>query len=279
MDNERKSALGNLMMALLKAGCYLLLFLGCQLLVSVAVTAIVTLLTMVDGSISYELAMEQALSKSALISLLSSLLTLAALVIFFLARKKNILREVGLAKTDLSQVGAAAAITPALYLLVSLVLALFPQSMLDDYNAVSAPLGDANVTLFLATVLAAPLVEEAIFRGLIQSRLERAMPAWLSGLVAALLFGLCHGQILWIIYAFLLGFLFSRMRMTSRSILPSLAAHFVFNLIGFLMVALEPVLSPEAMSGAILAFSVAGLIITRRQLPRLFGFGRGRNPD
>lgn len=279
MDNERKSALGNLMMALLKAGCYLLLFLGCQLLVSLAVTVIVTLLTMVDGSISYELAMEQALSKSALISLLSSVLTLAALVIFFLARKKNILREVGLAKTDLSQVGAAAAITPALYLLVSLVLALFPQSMLDDYNAASAPLGDTNITLFLATVLAAPLVEEAIFRGLIQSRLERAMPAWLSGLVAALLFGLCHGQILWIIYAFLLGFLFSRMRMTSRSILPGLAAHFVFNLIGFLMVALEPVLSPEAMSGAILAFSVAGLIITRRQLPRLFGFGRGRNPD
>lgn len=279
MDNERKSALGNLMMALLKAGCYLLLFLGCQLLVSLAVTVIVTLLTMVDGTISYELAMEQALSKSALISLLSSVLTLAALVIFFLARKKNILREVGLAKTDLSQVGAAAAITPALYLLVSLVLALFPQSMLDDYNAASAPLGDTNITLFLATVLAAPLVEEAIFRGLIQSRLERAMPAWLSGLVAALLFGLCHGQILWIIYAFLLGFLFSRMRMTSRSILPSLAAHFVFNLIGFLMVALEPVLSPEAMSGAILAFSVAGLIITRRQLPRLFGFGRGRNPD
>ena len=103
-----------------------------------------------------------------------------------------------------------------------------------------------------------------------------SVPQWAAALISALLFGVCHGQFLWFVYAFLLGFLFSRIRMTTGSILPTIAAHLVFNLIGFLATALESVLSVEQLSGGLMAFALAGVIITRRQLPYLFGFGRGR---
>ena len=275
MNEEKKVSAAAVLLALLKAGCYLLLFLGAQMLVTVAFTAILALLAISNGgSPNPDALLTDVLAYTPHITLFSALLTIIILVIFFLVRKKNPLQEVGLVKTDLSLVGASAAITPALYTVVMLVMGLLPESLLEDYAQASAGLSDTGLLALLATVIGAPLVEEVIFRGLIQSRLERAMPGWLAAVISALVFGLCHGQIVWIVYAFVLGMIFGRMRQCCRSILPSLAAHFVFNLIGHLAVALEPHLTPEAISGALIAFSLAGLIMARRQVPHLFGFGK-----
>lgn len=275
MNEEKRYSVSQIFLALLKAGCYLLLFLGSQLLVSVGFAAVAVLAEALSGGgMDPALMEEQLLSQSNTIAVISAVLTLAVLLIFFLIRRKNPLREAGLVKTDLSLVGAAAVLAPACYLAVGLLLSLFPESMLEQYNEASSAVSDVGVIAFLYTVIGAPLVEEVIFRGLIQSRLERAMPRWLAGLLAALVFGLCHGQILWVLYAFLLGFLFSRMRFAARSVLPSLAAHVAFNLLGYLSVALENVLSPNAIPGAMFALAIAGLIVARKQIPLLFGFGK-----
>ena len=261
-----------LLTALLKAVCYLVLFLGFQMLVSAAVmVAVMSVL----GTGAAPVLLEQAvLGQSDLISLLSGLLTLLFLVVFYLLRRKNPLREVGIIGTDSTLVWSAAAVTPALYFGVSLLVALLPQSLQEGYEQASSSLNDSGPVNFFATVLVAPLVEEAVFRGAIQSRLNRALTGGAAVVLSALVFAVCHGQPVWIAYAFVMGFLLGRMRMASGSLLPALAAHVTFNLLGFLVVALEPTVGAGRLTGILLALAVAGLLVTRRQLPRLFGFGR-----
>lgn len=55
------------------------------------------------------------------------------------------------------------------------------------------------------------------------------MPGWLAAVLSALAFGVCHGQPVWMAYAFLLGLVFAWFRLRTGSILPSLLAHLVFN--------------------------------------------------
>ena len=52
---------------------------------------------------------------------------------------------------------------------------------------------------------AGPLAEELTFRGVIQTRLERAMPPWLALVLQAAIFGLVHGTPIQMVYAFLMG--------------------------------------------------------------------------
>ena len=62
-----------------------------------------------------------------------------------------------------------------------------PQQMMESYNQASQGL---NTSLLWADLLSvaifAPLVEELIFRGLVLSRLRKAMPAWLAVLLQGL---------------------------------------------------------------------------------------------
>lgn len=232
MNEERRITLGAVLLALLKAGCYLLLFLGCQTVVTLLVTTAFTVVAVVTGAGDPFAVMEQVLACTGQISLISNLLTLLILLVFFLVRRKKPLGEAGLVPARPRMVAAAAAITPALYVFVMLVLSFLPEAWMESYAEASSALNDTSVWTLLATVFAAPLAEEVVFRGLIQSRLRRVMPGWLSVMIAAALFGLCHGQAVWMAYAFALGLFFGWMDLRAGSILPSLAAHFVFNAIG-----------------------------------------------
>lgn len=270
MNEEKRTSAAAILLALLKAGCYLLLFLGAQTLVTVAVTAIITIWSILNGGgLDQNALLTDVLAYTPHITLFSAVLTLIILAIFFLARKKKLFAEVGLVRTKPSLVGAAAAITPALYVVVIVVMGFLPEALLEDYAQASAGLDDTGLFTLLATVIAAPIVEEVIFRGLIQSRLARAMPGWLAAVIAALVFGLCHGQIVWATYAFVLGLFFGWMRLRSGSILPSLAAHFVFNLIGHFAVVLEGAVPDWAILVGLLVISAIACLLTRRGLGEL----------
>jgi len=271
MRQSRLTSVANVLLALLKAGCYLLLFLLSQTVVTVAVVAVFALWAYFNGgAIDQEALLGDVLTQTPLITVCSAVLTLVILAAVFLIRKKNPLRETGLVRTSPSMVAAAAAVTPALYVLVILVMGCLPEVWLEDYAQASAGLNDTGLLAFLGTVFAAPLVEEVIFRGLIQSRLARALPAWLAAVLAALAFGLCHGQFLWMAYAALLGLIFGWIRLRSGSILPSLAAHFVFNLIGFLAVFAEEAGFASALFLVLPILSLVGCVLARRGLVQLF---------
>lgn len=231
--SEKKTSAGAVLAALGKAVCYLLLFLLCQVLVTAVFTlaAALSLLPVWSGDPTglVSAAMAMVMSKAGLITLISDLAVLVILTVFFLVRKKKPLAEAGLVRTEPACVGAACAAAPLLYAAVTLVMSLLPEAWLESYIDASAALTQDDVFTILATVVLAPITEEVIFRGLIFSRLERAMPGWLAAVLSALAFGLCHGQPVWMAYAFVLGLVFAFLRLRTGSILPSMLAHFIFN--------------------------------------------------
>ena len=105
-------------------------------------------------------------------------------------------------------------------MLVSLVLALLPESWMEEYGKAMRLSTETGLIPALAVVAGAPLAEELVFRGVIQSRLERAMPVWIAIVLQAVLFGFIHGTPVQIGYAFLMGLLFGYIRYRTGSILP-----------------------------------------------------------
>lgn len=274
MEESKRSSAPAVLAALGKALCYLLLFLGCQLLVSLAYTLAAVLYVGLEQSVLDPDALIGQVYRliyacTGQISLISDLAVLIVLAAFFLLRRKNPLREAGAVPAPLPMAAAAAGLAPILYLLVTLVLAVLPEAWLESYAEASASLNQTGLIVTLATVAAAPITEEIVFRGLILSRLSRAMPGWLAVVLSALLFGLCHGQPVWMAYAFVLGLFFGLAARRSGSILPSMLAHMVFNGIGQLTTAL----GEDSAGPALLALALAGAVVcvlARRGLADLF---------
>ena len=237
MNETHSNRAGQILTALGKSVAYLLLFLGSQVLVSFAFTMAITLIIGArTGAVNPLLVTLELYDYLIHISMISNLLVLAVLLVFFLARRRRPLQEVGLRPVPGQAAAGAAGAAPLLYAVITLALSLLPTTWLQDYSQASAPLSNTGVLPFLSVALVAPVVEEVIFRGLIQSRLARALPGWPAVLLSALAFALCHGQPVWMGYAFLLGLVLGIMAWRAGSILPSVITHVVFNAIGQVLV-------------------------------------------
>ena len=186
---------------------------------------------------------------------ISGVITIAFLVLFFLIRKKNLLKEARIVKTRGKYILLGIGLGISCVLTVEFGMALLPESWLEAYAAKSDMLLEGSgFAIILSTVIMAPLVEELIFRGLMLSRLRKAMSDWGAILLSALIFGVAHGQILWMVYTFVLGVIFGLVAVKSESILPTLALHMTFNFCGVVL----PYLLGETISGG---FCIAMLVI------------------
>lgn len=248
---------GQVFGALGRAVCYLFLFLLTQTLVSTVYSLSALIYSMFHDSGQDPLEIVYACTDQ--ITLVSAAATLVILAAFFLLRGKNPLREVGFHRTGGHYVILGFGLAPVCYAAVTTVLSLLPEAWLNDYAEASAAVAQEGVLAIAATVIAAPVVEEVVFRGLILSRLGRSMPGWVAVLLSALLFGVCHGQAVWMAYAFVLGVIFGFLSLRARSIWPSLAAHLTFNGIGQLMVELEPAISDPAW--ILLTLAIVGAVV------------------
>jgi len=140
---------------------------------------------------------------------------------------------------------------------------------------------------FFATALVAPVVEEVIFRGLIYTRLQSAVPGWAAVALSAAIFGLCHGEMVWFCYAYVLGVIFALLARETGSILPGMLMHVAFNTTNEVLVVLEG-WEPGALVGfVIFLLATAGTGLTALQLWRVLtampapaaGPERGAVPD
>ncbi len=76
----------------------------------------------------------------------------------------------------------------------------------ENFSDVSLAIDSAPlVWQVLATVVAAPLVEELLFRGLIYKRLRRHFRPLYCALISSLIFGITHGNLVQFLYAFAVG--------------------------------------------------------------------------
>jgi len=117
----------------------------------------------------------------------------------------------------------------------------FPTAWEEAYSEKAGTLfEDYGIWTFVLTVIVAPLMEEIVFRGLLFKRLREGMSFSAAALLSALAFGVAHASLLWMLYAFLLGFLLAWLTERTGSLWASVLCHFGFNLLGQVSISILP---------------------------------------
>ncbi|MCL2056548.1 MAG: CPBP family intramembrane metalloprotease [Oscillospiraceae bacterium] len=148
-------------------------------------------------------------------------------------------KSAGLVKPGLTvpQYAMFAALGALLNLFCVIVINMLPSQVTASYGvSVSQVLSVGGLLLnCLAILVYAPLMEEIIFRGLCLTYLRDCMKPYAAAAVLSVVFGLSHAQPLWAAYTMIMGMVFSAAAIRTRSIIPSIAAHFSFNLVSFIL--------------------------------------------
>lgn len=105
----------------------------------------------------------------------------------------------------------------------------------SDYSSKIQTLfmNDEKVARFMVLVIFAPLVEEYVFRGKLQSCLKTAFGTPIAIVVQGICFGLIHAIALQKIYASLLGIGFGMIKEKENNLQSSTIMHMTINLIGW----------------------------------------------
>ncbi len=184
-------------------------------------------------------------STATLAVILTNALTLAALWAVCVIRRRSVREEFCLAAPhDPSVFAYAIPFGIALNVLLVFLLSRLPAQTLAGYEEASSLLGDGRISSIVCSLIAAPLLEEALFRGLVQGALSRVFAPWLRIAVQAALFAVFHGQWLWMLYAALVGVLLGVLRERTGSLWPCIALHAAFNLASFLPISEVSALYP-----------------------------------
>jgi membrane protease YdiL (CAAX protease family) len=165
---------------------------------------------------------------------------------------------------------------PALILVVTffveVVVKLFPLSSAEV--AMFKEMGSGSVGAIIITSLLAPVLEEMLFRGIILRSFLLQYPKWISILGSALIFGAAHMNLYQFTAAFMLGMFLGWLYQRSRSLVPCIALHGVYNsaLLGMSLMGEEWAADKIGNQAALLlaaAFVIgaAGLSLLRHLLP------------
>ncbi len=108
----------------------------------------------------------------------------------------------------------------------------FDSSLFGDFTSLSMVV---LIVYLLAVVILSPIIEEILFRGLILRRFNRELDNLsLAILISSILFGICH-SFGGIMGAILFGICVSILYINSRNILVPIFAHFLNNILSFLL--------------------------------------------
>ncbi len=226
-----------------KAVCYTSLFIGMQFLAFIIFGVIYVVQVFALLNAGFQISQEKIvegintylLENTGWIAVLSGLLTLFFAWFVFAIRKKKFLKEANLVGFSGRMVLPIILLAVFSVLMIQCAFELLPIPeawMLEYEESVVEIMGGSLISIILANVIMAPVVEEVIFRGLVLSRLRRAMPTVLAVFITSITFGLLHGQILWICYAACLGIMMGFIAINCKSTLASMLYHLIFNLLG-----------------------------------------------
>jgi membrane protease YdiL (CAAX protease family) len=126
-----------------------------------------------------------------------------------------------------------AVMTIAASTVISVVSSFIPGS--DWFNRYMSEVHQPNIFLFLSIVVAAPLLEEIFFRGVILEGLLKNYSPAKAIIWSAAIFAIAHLNPWQGVGAFLLGLIIGWVYWKSNSIIPGMVIHFVNNLVAYLM--------------------------------------------
>jgi membrane protease YdiL (CAAX protease family) len=90
--------------------------------------------------------------------------------------------------------------------------------------------------LFLNSIVIAPAIEEILFRGIIQTRITRNFSPKVSIVIASIIFAVSHFNLSRLVRTFLCGLLFGAIFNKNKSVVLSISAHSLINLMVYFTV-------------------------------------------
>ena len=180
--------------------------------------------------------LDAVMEKQALLTLISSLLTILVICLLFRLRRRRPLEEFALYPVNPRRLIQFALLGTALNVFLSVGLSLIPlpEELFEMQEMQYAGILEGNLFVSLLSVgIVGPITEEIVFRGIPMTRLGPAIGGWGAVFVSSLLFGLAHGTPLAIGYAFLIGMVFAAIYLRYGTILPGIVCHCFFNLTSF----------------------------------------------
>ena len=113
-------------------------------------------------------------------------------------------------------------------------------SVAEEYmNNLSAIL-EITPRMLLQVCLIAPIIEELFFRGLIFSLMSKLLPFIFANIVQAIVFGIYHGNVVQVVYAFILGMFIGYILFITGSIVYTIVLHMSINLTGMFIDRIVP---------------------------------------
>ena len=184
-----------------------------------------------------------------------NVLMVAVTCLIFVCRKKKVTKELSLRKFHGGAVVPLILMGLGMNVLTILVMGFLPEELLNSYEQASSVYDEVGLIVLLHTLISAPVVEEWVLRGLVFDRMKKGMPTIVAMLISSVLFGLLHGNAVWIAYAAVLGMLLAWVFDRTKSLLASILFHFSYNLCGMLLGFL-PETMPDWGSWVIIAVGV-----------------------
>ena len=175
------------------------------------------------------------------ILLITNIVTLAFIIIIFLARKEKFFNYIGFRKIKVTDailiLGLGVFVSILITGLLDLAIMYFPLGeQMKEFEKLMKPLVNSGfIPIILAVSVSAPIFEEIVFRGIIFNDFKKAFPVWLAILTQALLFGLFHGNLIQGIYATMLGVILGVVYYKYKSIWAVILLHFAYNTASILL--------------------------------------------
>ena len=255
---------------LLKGLGYFAIYFGMQLLVTTVYSIVGMVPIAIKYSMNYQNVFEpevfrqymedvmQVVIDSAMPSvIISGILTIGVLWLIFVCRKKKFAQEICLRKLQPARIAPIVLMGLSLNVVTGLVLSFIPEEWMSAYEETSSMVMSDNVVLLvIGSTIMAPIIEEIIFRGLAYTRMKKGMPTAAAVLLSSALFGVAHGQWVWMLYAFAFGLVLVWVFERSKSLLANILLHLSYNGCAMLQM-LIPEDAPETVWMGINIASVA----------------------
>jgi membrane protease YdiL (CAAX protease family) len=243
---------------------------------------VVTMLVAIAGSIAYGIIAGIAAFKTnysintifdsfnnyltdslAIISFVAGIMTLFIYWLIIIAGKKNIKERLDLIPVPLHNLWPIIPLGIFFNLFIANLLAIIPipEHLLQDYAEASSDIRGITPMILLNVVLMAPVLEEVLFRGLVFKSLSGGMPLIPALLLQSLVFGLLHGQIIWIGYATVLGIALSITKTRYASLYPCILLHLVFNGWSYIMPSIYDLLPDSYLISVAFTVISAAMIV------------------
>lgn len=101
----------------------------------------------------------------------------------------------------------------------------------EAYRTTSQSIYGASVFMqFIGVAFLAPIAEELVYRGMLYQRMRKMLPAWMSVIGSAIIFGVNHGNIVQFIFAFITGAVMAYLYEVYHTLKASMLFHITLNL-------------------------------------------------